>query len=74
MLEKDPALRIGTKDGIREILKHPWFKDIDSTQLLKMKIDAPYKPTLSKDALDVQNFDKQFTDEEAIVSVIKPQQ
>jgi hypothetical protein len=73
LLEKDPANRLGTKDGIRQVLKHPWFADIDADKLLKMKIEAPFKPTLSANVLDVQNFDKQFTSEEAIVSVIKPQ-
>jgi hypothetical protein len=61
---------MGTKDGIREILNHAWLADIDSEKLKKMKIEAPFKPTLSNNALDVQNFDKTFTNEEAIVSVI----
>ena len=38
-----------------------------------MKIEAPFKPTLSDNSLDVTNFDKTFTNEEAIVSVIQPQ-
>lgn len=70
LLEKDPAKRLGTKDGIREVLAHPWLADIDHEKLLKTKIEAPFKPTLSSNVLDVQNFDKQFTNEEAIVSVI----
>lgn len=64
---------MGTRDGIREILTHPWLSDIDHDKLLKMKIEAPFKPTLSSNALDVTNFDKTFTNEEAIVSVIQPQ-
>jgi len=73
LLEKDPAKRMGTRDGIREILTHPWLSDIDHDKLLKMKIEAPFKPTLSSNALDVTNFDKTFTNEEAVVSVIQPQ-
>jgi hypothetical protein len=61
---------MGTRDGIREILTHPWLSDIDHDKLLKMKIEAPFKPTLSSNALDVTNFDKTFTNEEAVVSVI----
>jgi hypothetical protein len=64
---------MGTRDGIREILTHPWLSDIDHDKLLKMKIEAPFKPTLSSNALDVTNFDKTFTNEEAVVSVIQPQ-
>lgn len=64
---------MGTKDGIREILSHPWLQDIDHDKLVKCKIEAPFKPTLSSNALDVTNFDKQFTNEEAIVSVIQQQ-
>lgn len=69
-MDKDPAKRMGTKNGIRELLAHPWLADIDQDKLLKTKIEAPFKPTLSQNVLDVQNFDKQFTNEEAIVSVI----
>jgi len=58
LLEKDPAKRMGTKDGIREIMKHPWMADFDFEKLLKQKIEAPFKPTLSSNVLDVQNFDK----------------
>ena len=64
---------MGTRDGIREILAHSWLADIDHDKLLKMKIEAPFKPTLSSNALDVTNFDKTFTNEEAVVSVIQPQ-
>jgi len=70
LLEKAPEKRMGSKDGIREILKHPWLEEFDHEKLLKMKIEAPFRPTLSANALDVQNFDKAFTNEEAIVSVI----
>jgi len=73
LLEKDPAKRLGTKNGIREVLAHPWLSDIDHEKLLKMKIEAPFKPTLSSNALDVTNFDKTFTNEEAVVSVIQQQ-
>lgn len=73
LLEKDPAKRLGTKDGIREILNHPWLQDIDTDKLLKMKIEAPFKPTLSAQMADVSNFDKTFTNEEAVISVIQPQ-
>lgn len=62
---------MGTKDGIREVLAHPWLQDIDHDKLEKCKIEAPFKPTLTSNVLDVTNFDKQFTQEEAVVSVIQ---
>lgn len=72
-MEKDPAKRLGTKNGIREVLAHAWLADIDTDKLLKMKIEAPFKPTLSSQMSDVSNFDKTFTNEEAVISVIQPQ-
>jgi hypothetical protein len=54
-------------------LAHPWFADLDQDKILKCKIEAPFKPTLSENSLDVTNFDKTFTNEEAVVSVIQPQ-
>jgi hypothetical protein len=44
---------MGSKDGIREILKHPWLEEFDHEKLLKMKIEAPFKPQLSANVLDV---------------------
>lgn len=29
LLEKDPIGRLGTKEGIDEILRHPWFNNLD---------------------------------------------
>jgi len=55
------------------VLRHPWFESIDIDKLLEKSIEAPYKPTLSKDVLDVSNFDSSFTQEEAVVSVINQQ-
>lgn len=62
--------RLGTKDGVREVLQHPWFDGIDIEKVLEKSIESPFKPKLSKDVLDVSNFDAAFTQEEAIVSVI----
>jgi len=38
--------------------------------MLDKLIEAPMKPTLSKDVLDTSNFDPAFTGEEAIHSVV----
>lgn len=58
LLEKDPAGRLGTKEGIDEIIRHPWFSNIDFNQLLSKQIEPPFKPKLSSDILDVSNFDQ----------------
>jgi serum/glucocorticoid-regulated kinase 2 len=56
--------------GIDEIVNHPWFADIDRIALLKRQIVPEFKPTLSKNIMDVSNFDKMFTSEEAVNSVM----
>ena len=38
--------------------------------LIDSQIPAPFKPELSADKYDVTNFDSQFTEEDAINSVI----
>lgn len=70
LLEKDPVNRLGVKDDLDEIMKHPWLASLDFNNLIEKKIEAPFKPKLSADLLDVSNFDTQFTSEEAINSVI----
>ena len=40
--------------------------------MLDKLIEAPMKPSLSKDVLDTSNFDPAFTGEEAIISVVAP--
>ena len=69
-MEKDPANRLGSQNGIQEILEHPFFSNIDFDKLVNKEIEAPFKPKLSDDVMDVSNFDQQFTSEEAINSVI----
>lgn len=73
LLEKDPANRLGTKEGIDEIISHPFFSSLNFDQLVAKEIEPPFKPKLSADLLDVSNFDTQFTSEEAINSVVPTQ-
>jgi serum/glucocorticoid-regulated kinase 2 len=72
-LEKDPINRLGTKEGLDEVMRHPWLQAIDFQKLLEKHLEAPFKPKLSADLLDVSNFDTQFTSEEAVNSVIPTQ-
>jgi hypothetical protein len=55
-------------------LDHPWLDELDQQKILEKQIEAPVKPELSKDVLDVSNFDTTFTQEEALVSVIPDKQ
>lgn len=73
LLEKDPQNRLGSKEGIAEIMRHPFFNDLNLDELVNKRLHAPFKPKLSEDVLDVSNFDSQFTSEEAINSVIPAQ-
>ena len=69
-LTKTPQERLGTKRDIEEILAHPWFSDIDVKKLVARQIEPEFKPKLSEDALDISNFNKKFTNEEAVISVV----
>ena len=53
LLNKNEATRLGTRGGIEEILAHPWLNSIDANRILEKTIEAPFKPELSADPLDV---------------------
>ena len=69
-MKKDPKERLGSENGAQDILNHPWFKDFDPVKMYSKGYTPEFKPTLSKDKLDVSNFDKMFTDGEAAHSVL----
>jgi serum/glucocorticoid-regulated kinase 2 len=69
LLSKDPTKRLG-RNGVAEVLGHPWFKGINHEMLVKREIPTSYKPKVSADALDVSNFDKEFTDEESTITML----
>ena len=69
-LTKKPDTRIGSKNGVQDVLSHPWFASIDQNALVHKTIQPSFKPKLSKDACDISNFDKMFTSEEAVHSVL----
>ena len=61
---RNPAERLGSKNGVKDITEHPWFKGIDIDKLLKKEITMPddLKPQLSDDALDLRYFSNEFAD------------
>jgi serum/glucocorticoid-regulated kinase 2 len=72
-LAKDPTQRIGSTKGVEEIFKHPWFKGFEPAKMYSKKYKPEFVPQLSKDKLDVSNFDRMFTKEEAVISVLPTQ-
>lgn len=63
LLHKNPSKRIGSEADSLEILCHPWFEDLDWTQLLEKKITSPYIPETAGTEW-VKNFDAEFTKQE----------
>ena len=49
LLVKEPENRMGSDGGIDQILKHPWFSDIDVDKLLKKEIPPPFIPAVKSD-------------------------
>ena len=48
LLDKNKKTRLGA-NGIDEILKHPWFRNLDIEKLLKKELEPPYKPEIKED-------------------------
>lgn len=69
MLNKDRKQRLGQNKDVDEILTHPWFADINISDLLEKKIAAPFVPEISSKR-DLQNFDPEVTAEELTESVL----
>lgn len=61
LLNKNPMYRIGTNGGKEEIMKHPWFNDINWKKVYDKKMKSPYIPDIKKeDGTDY--FDTVFLD------------
>jgi hypothetical protein len=54
-LKKKKEDRLGFEGGSEEILKHPWFSDLDLDALLEKTLEPPLKPEL-KSEIDTSNF------------------
>lgn len=60
LLNRNPKHRLGATHDARELMAHPFFKDVDWDMLKKKQIQPPYKPHVSSDD-DISNFDPEFT-------------
>ncbi|XP_065833095.1 protein kinase C-like 1B isoform X2 [Oscarella lobularis] len=68
-LTKSPSRRLGCQPGVGEkvIRSHPFFRAIDWIALEARQVRPPFRPKVS-DKRDVGNFDKDFTQEKAVVT------
>ncbi|KAI9821372.1 MAG: hypothetical protein M1832_003378 [Thelocarpon impressellum] len=60
LLNRNPKHRLGAKDDAAELMREPFFDDIDWAALAKKNVVPPFKPKL-KSVLDTSNFDPEFT-------------
>lgn len=68
-LNKNPLRRLGCvlNAGENSILSHPFFQEIDWSLLEAKKVKPPFKPKI-KTRCDVNNFDQDFTKEDAVLT------
>jgi len=63
LLERNPKLRLGTRGGVAEVAKHPFFASLNFDKLKKKEIAPPFKPESREGKLDTVNVDEEFTRE-----------
>jgi serum/glucocorticoid-regulated kinase 2 len=68
LLSRDPKQRLGN-NGAKEIMEHAFFKLINWNKLNSKGYLPPFKPPV-KDNFDTSNFDKEFTNEKPVDSVM----
>jgi len=70
MLDKDPATRLGSGAADIDAVKaHPFFEGLDWAALERRETPSPFRPIV-KGASDTSNFDKEFTSEPVVDSVV----
>ena len=58
LLEKEPGDRLGVQEGVIEILRHKWFRDVNFEGIVDKKLPPPYKPEPLKYNFDEEEFSK----------------
>lgn len=72
LLNRDAESRLGVVGGgFEEFKEHSFFEKMDWDRLYKKNYDPPYKPNISSDPLNTDNFDKEFTGKPAKISFSK---
>ncbi|KAB5582189.1 hypothetical protein PHYPO_G00184300 [Pangasianodon hypophthalmus] len=73
LLTKNPTRRLGcvaASGGENAVMTHVFFSTIDWDKLNRREIEPPFKPQI-KTGEDVNNFDPDFTNEDAILTPIE---
>lgn len=71
LLTQAPEKRLGCgRNGIKEIMSHPWFRGFDWTKLERRKMVPPIKPHMA-DEFDLSNFEEVEDDSEYTRLAIK---
>ena len=62
LLQRNPYMRLGYINGLREVKGAKFFAEIDFDQLYHKQSYPPFRPLMnSRNYLDTRNFDRQFT-------------
>jgi ribosomal protein S6 kinase alpha-5 len=59
LIMKDPVKRLGYR-GAKEVMAHPFFRDINWDKLAQKAIPAPFVPMI-RNEMDTSNFSEEFT-------------
>ena len=55
-MNKDKTKRLGYEGDGSDILAHPFFADLDFDRLLLKEMEAPFKPEVATDHIDIKFF------------------
>jgi len=67
LLDKNPDRRLGSSKDADEVMEHPFFSDINWTDLGRKRITPPFKPEL-RDELDTRYVDQEFQHEDVTLT------
>jgi len=63
LLKRNPKERLGYGEGgLSDVQRHRYWEDLNWSDLLELKVDPPYKPTI-RSIMDTSNFSTEFTEE-----------
>ena len=63
LLDKNRKKRIGALGGVKEILEHPFFSELDIDALLKKTLTPEYMPEITG---DLQYFDQRVVQDNSV--------
>lgn len=69
MLSKDRKERLGAIKDADEVLEHPWFKDLELSEVVNKKMKAPFVPQM-EGKTDLRNFDPEVVGEGLTESIV----